>query len=98
MSNGLVVTPITTEILQWADVIVCMREGQRTFVLATYPEAVRDKPIYVWGLRDEWAQPYHPEMIMRMEPLLLASMQEYDRWCEEKAGRQASDATITPPG
>jgi predicted protein tyrosine phosphatase len=90
------VTPMTREIVCWADVIVCMKEGHRLALEAMHPfNASLDdtKKIFVWALDDKWGVPYHPEMIEIMEPKLLETQQLYEKWLEEKAGRSASDAT-----
>lgn len=93
------VTPMTEEILGWADVIVAMKMGHR--IAAEKFKVARKKKIFVWALDDDWGVPYHPEMIAIMEPKLLETRQLYDEWLEEKlyaekaekAGRSTDDGT-----
>lgn len=91
--NGYTVTPMTKEIVEWADVIVCMREGHQLGMQARFPyELTRGKKVFIWDIRDKWAEYVHPEMVAIMELKLLETMQQYDKWLEEKAGRQTGDA------
>jgi predicted protein tyrosine phosphatase len=88
------VTPMTQEIIEWADVIVAMKLGHRIAVQTRYDAKVtKGKKFFVWELTDVWHEPYHPDMIAVMEPKLLESVQLYEKWREEKAGRLSGDAT-----
>lgn len=78
------VTPMTEEILEWADVIVAMKVGHR--IAAEKFKVAQKKKFFVWALDDRWGVPYHPEMIEIMEGKLLESQQLYEKWLEEKAG------------
>lgn len=97
--NGehFVVTPMTREIVEWADVIVCMKESHRLalsgFVLqedaaaGSVPISIAEKKIFVWGVDDIGYRPYQPELLQILEAKLLESAQQYDMWREENAGR-----------
>lgn len=74
------VTPMTHEILQWADVIVCMKDGHRLAVEAMHSCESHAQKLFVWALEDDWGVPYHRQMIAIMEPKLLQSKQEYEEW------------------
>lgn len=90
----MVVTPLTCEIVCWADVIVCMKEGHRLALETLHPFSARpnhEKKIFVWGLSDDWGVPYHPEMMAKIEPLLDDSIRQYVQWLEERTGRCSSD-------
>jgi len=86
------VTPMTPGILEWADVIVCMKEGHRLAIESRYPFALRKK-VFVWELDDKWGVPYHPVMMEIIERKLLESAQEYEQW-REKAGHH--DVAMPP--
>lgn len=78
-----VVTPMTREIVQWADVIVCMKDGHRLALEAVGVD-LQARKVFVWGLDDKWGVPYHPVMMQAIEVKLLETVQLYERWREEK--------------
>lgn len=80
------VTPMTREIVQWADVIVCMKERHRAALYSGEPLGVdlQRQKLFVWGLDDDWGRPYDSEMMLKtIERKLLASVQEYEQWREK---------------
>lgn len=87
--NALTVTPMTSEILRWAHVIVCMMAEHRD-ALEAAAIPLRKKKVFLWNFEDDWGTPFHPEMIALMEPLLLKTIREYDEWHEGNAGHTAT--------
>lgn len=87
--------PMTSEAIEWADVIVAMKEGHRLALESKYPHSItKGKKVYVWALEDDWGVPYHPEMLEVVERKLLETIQDYERWLEEEVGRRTSDAPL----
>lgn len=55
-------TPVTGDLIEWADVILVMEEAHRRCLMRRFPDLVRNKKIGVLGLRDIYAY---------MEPVLV---------------------------
>lgn len=93
-SNDFVVTPITREIAEWADVIVCM-EREHVAVLRQYLKPEEMEHVYCWNLPDDWGRPYDPQLVRIVEQKLADTMElrmigmiEGKVRESEKAGRQ----------
>lgn len=86
-SGDFVVTPITREIVEWADVIVCM-EQEHVDMLKEYRGAADATEVYCWNLPDDWAKPYDPQLVRIIEQKLADTLQlRMIGQSENRAGR-----------
>ena len=56
-------TPLSVELIEWADVVLVMEESHRSKVLREYPALLRDKILAVLGI---------PDIYPFMDPMLVA--------------------------
>ena len=57
--------PVSDELLEWADYVICMEEPHRFVLLNRYP-AAQDKPFYVLDIPDLY-QKDEPELVEKLK-------------------------------
>jgi predicted protein tyrosine phosphatase len=55
------VVPISHQIVEWADIIICM-EAEHVRKVNQHPAAAK-KVLYCWNLPDDWREPYDPQLV-----------------------------------
>ena len=64
-------TPVSAELLEWADVVVGMESEHREWLQDRYPEALGETPVYVLGIPDRY--PYmDPELVELLKERVMA--------------------------
>ncbi len=48
-------TPVTAELLEWADVVVAMESGHREWLRERFADVLADQPVFVLGIPDRYA-------------------------------------------
>lgn len=65
---------VTSRMLRWADIVVCMEKSHREKLRARFPEELEGKRIITLHIRDEY-QYMDEELVQVLEPHLLALME-----------------------
>lgn len=60
--NPMAVTPVSTELLEWADVVIAMETVHRLWLEEAFPRALGDTPVHVLGIPDRYAY-MDPELV-----------------------------------
>lgn len=66
-TNPNAATPVSEELIEWADVVLVMEESHRTTLTRRYAEQLQNKKIGVLGL---------PDIYDYMEPVLVQLLKE----------------------
>lgn len=61
-TNRDAVTPVSSDLIEWADVILVMEQSHKAKIMSRFQEAVRDKKIGVLDI---------PDVYNYMDPLLI---------------------------
>ncbi len=68
-TNVTAVTPVSAELLEWADLVVAMENEHRELLAARYPRALEDKHVFVLDIPDRF-----PYMDSELVALLKAEV------------------------
>lgn len=61
-TNPTAITPVSAEMLAWADLVVGMESEHRELLRERFPEALGDTPVYVLAIPDRYAF-MEPELV-----------------------------------
>jgi len=73
--------PVSIEYIEWADVILCMKDHHKQFIEQKFSEALANKPIDYLDVEDIY--PYmHPKLVEIIK-------EKTDRWLKEYKNKQS---------
>jgi len=70
--------PVTEELIEWADVILCMQDFHKQFIEEEFPDAIANKTIDYLGVSDIYNY-MHPALVEIIKEKTDAWLKEYQK-------------------